>query len=73
VLDLALDDRAVWRCLFRAIQHPPRDGGDLIQIAFQRCLGGLPLLRLRFQKQLRFGKDPLARLLGSGVAPSVVQ
>jgi hypothetical protein len=46
VLDLALNIRAVLRCLFRAIQHPPRDGGDLVQIAFKRCLCGLPLLLL---------------------------
>jgi hypothetical protein len=61
------------RC-FRAIQRPPRYGDDLIQSAFERRCFWLPLLLLlRFQKQLRLGQNPLARLLGSGVAPSVVE
>ena len=48
------------------------DGGDLIEIAFQRCWSCLPLL-LRLQKQFRLGQNPLARLLGSGFAPGVVE
>jgi hypothetical protein len=55
VLDLVLDDRGVLRCLLPAIQHAPRDGGDLIETAFEHCLCRRPLLLLRLQKQLRFG------------------
>jgi len=73
VLDFALDDRTVLRCFFRAVQHPARDGRDPVQFAFERCLRGLPLLLVRFQKQFRFGENALARLSGSGVAPSLVQ
>ncbi len=74
VLDLASDGFAVLRGFFRAIQRTPRDGDDLIQIAFERyCFYWLPLLLLCFQKQLRLGENPLARLLGFGLAPSVVE
>jgi hypothetical protein len=74
VLDLAPDGFAVLRGFFRAIQRTPRDGDDLIQIAFERyCFCWLPLLLLCFQKQHRLGENPLARLLGSCLAPGVVE
>jgi len=38
VLDLVVDDFAVLRCLFAVIHRPPRDRGDPIEIAFQRCV-----------------------------------
>lgn len=74
MLDLAPDGFAVLRGFFRAIQRTPRDGDDLIQIAFERyCFCWLPLLLLCFQKQLRLGENPFTRLLGFGVAPSGVE
>jgi hypothetical protein len=74
VLDLASDGFAVLRGFFRAIQRTPRDGDDLIQIAFERyCFCWLPLLLLCFQKQLRLGENPFTRLLGFGLAPSGVE
>lgn len=79
LLDPVADRRAVLRGLFPlrlfrlAIQRTPRDGGDLIQIAFERCFPWLPLPLLRFEKQLRLGENPLTRLLGSGVAPRTVE
>lgn len=70
VLNLVADGFAVLRCLFPAFHRPPRDRDDLIQIAFQRCCW----LRLppRFQKQFRFGENPLAGKT-LGVAPGVVE
>ena len=74
VLDLAADGFTVLRRFFRAIKRTPRDCDDLIQIAFERyCFCWLPLLLLCFQKQLRLGENPLARLPGFGLAPSVVE
>jgi hypothetical protein len=75
VLDLASDGFAVLRWLFRTMECTAGDGDDLIEIAFQRCFCRLPLLLLllRFQKQFRLGENPLARLLGSCLAPGVVQ
>ena len=74
VLDPASDGLAVLRGFFRAVQRTPRDCHDLIQIAFERyCFCWLPLLRLCFQKQLRLGENPFARLLGSCLAPGVVE
>ena len=73
VLDSACDGFAVLRRFFRAIKRTPRDCDDLIQIAFERCCYRLPWLLLRFQKQLRLGKNPLACLLGYGFAPSGVE
>lgn len=74
VLDLASDGFTVLRGFFRAIQRTPRNGDDLIQIAFERyCFCWLPLLLLCFEKQLRLGENPFTRLLGFGVAPSGVE
>ena len=73
VLDLVSDDRAVLNRWFAAIERPPRNGDDLIEIALERCFCWRLLPLLRFQKQLRLGKNPFARLLASGVAPGVVQ
>lgn len=74
VLDLAPDGFTVLRGFFRAIKRTSRDCDDLIQIAFERyCSCWLPLLLLCFQKQLRLGENPLARLLGFGLPPSVVE
>jgi hypothetical protein len=74
VLDPAPDDFAVLRGFFRAIQRTPRDCDDLIQIAFERYyFCWLPLLFLCFQKQLRLGENPLARLPGFGLAPGVIE
>lgn len=73
VLDLVADGFAVLCCLFPTFHRPPRDGDDLIQIVFQRCFWWFPLALFRFQKQLRRGENPFARLLGSGIAPGVVE
>jgi hypothetical protein len=73
VLDLVADDGAIWGRWFPAFQGPARDGDDLIQVAFERCLRGWPLLLTGFQKQLRLGEDALACLLGFGIAPGVVK
>ena len=50
----------------------PGDGGDLIEIAFQRWFYW-PRRLLCFQKQLRRRENPLARLFGFRVAPGVVE
>lgn len=71
VLDLVVDDFAVWRCLFSARDRPAGDGDDLVEIAFQRCVGWLPLLP-RFCKQVRFGQNPFSRQ-SLCVAPGVVE
>ena len=55
-----------------AFQRPARDGGDLIEIACERCLCRC-LLLLCFEKQLRFGENPFACLLASGIAPRAVE
>ena len=74
VLDLASHGFAVLRRFFRAIQRTLRNCHDLIQIAFERyCFCWLPLQRLCFQKQLRLGENPFARLLGSCLAPGVIE
>jgi hypothetical protein len=73
VLDLASDGFAVLRGFFRAIERTPRDGDDLIQIVFECCFCWLPLRLFRFQKQLRLSENPFAGLLGSGIAPGVVE
>ena len=74
VLDLACYGFAVLRRFFRAIQRTLRNCHGLIQIAFERyCFCWLPLQRLCFQKQLRLGENPFARLLGSCLAPGVVE
>jgi hypothetical protein len=74
MLDLVFDGFAVLRGFFSAIQRTLRDCDDLIQIAFEcYCFCWLPLLLLRFQKQLRLGENPLARLPGFGLAPGVVE
>jgi hypothetical protein len=70
VLNLVSDGRAARRVL-RTIKRPPQDGGDLIEVAFQRCWRCWLLLR-RFQKQFRRGENPFARLFGPGIAPRVV-
>lgn len=72
VLNPVSDDRAVRR-VFRTIKRPPQDGGDLIEVAFQRRWRCWLLLLLRLQKQFRRGENPFARLLGSGIAPRVVE
>lgn len=76
VLDFVADVAGVYgswlsRC---ALERPPGDGGDLIEIAFQRgfrCC--FPLALFRLEKQLRLGENPLAGLPGSGIAPGVVE
>lgn len=75
VLDLVADDDAVLDRWFTAIQRPARDGDDLIEVVFERCLCWrlLLLLLLCFQKQLRLGKNPFTRLLASGIAPRAVE
>ncbi len=71
VLNLVVDDFAVLRCLFSALDGPAGDRDDLIEIAFQRCLYRLRLLP-RFQKQFRFSQNPLTGQ-AAGVAPGVVE
>jgi hypothetical protein len=66
-----VDDFAVLRCLFSARHRPPRDGDDLIDIAFQRCFYWLWLLP-RLCEQVRFGQNPFSRQ-AAGVAPGVVE
>jgi hypothetical protein len=75
VLDFVADDdgRAVWGRRVAAIERPPRDGDDLVEIVFESCFLWRLLLPLRFQKQLRLGENPFARLLASGVAPGAVE
>ena len=71
VLDLVVDEFAVWRCLFSARDRPAGDGDDLVQIAFQRCFYWLWLLP-RLCEQVRFGQNPFPRQ-SAGVAPGVVE
>ena len=72
VLDFVADGRAVLDRWFVAFQRPARDGDDLIEIGFERCLCRR-LLLLCFQKQFRLGENPFTRLLASGIAPRVVK
>ncbi len=73
MLDLVADDGAILGGWFAAFQRPARNGGDLIQVAFERCWSGWLLLLAGFQKQLRLGENALARLFGLGIAPGVVK
>jgi hypothetical protein len=71
LLNLVVDDFAVLRCLFSALDGPAGDRDDLIESAFQRCFYWLQLLP-RFYKQFRLGQNPRTGQ-ASGVAPGVIE
>jgi len=71
VLNPVVDDLAVLRCLFSALDGPAGDGDDLIEIAFQRCFYWLRLLP-RSCEQVRLGQNPLAGK-AAGATPGVIE
>ena len=71
VLDLVVDEFAVWRCLFSARDRPAGDGDDLREIVFQRRFYRLWVLP-RFGEQVRFGQNPFSHQ-SLCVAPGAVE